>query len=94
LLNGGVSHYWGNAADYSLCFFCLALRGLEKEQEGLVMDKIEEILKRITCLEVEVAELKRKQWVVSPITEKIEVVGGYYQPGQPVTVNTTGAGIE
>jgi hypothetical protein len=67
---------------------------LEKEQEGLVMDKIEEILKRITCLEVEVAELKRKQWVMPPITEKIEVVGGYYQPGQPVMVNTTGAGIE
>jgi hypothetical protein len=41
-----------------------------------------------------VAELKRKQWVIPSITEKIEVVGGYYQPGQPVMVNTTGAGIE
>lgn len=49
------------------------------------MDRIEEILKRITCLEVEVADLKRKQWVIPPITEKIEVVGSYY---------TTGAGIE
>jgi hypothetical protein len=58
---------------------------LEKTQEELVMDKIEEILKRITCLEVEVADLKRKQWVIPPITEKIEVVGSYY---------TTGAGIE
>jgi hypothetical protein len=85
LLNGGVSHYWGNAADYSLCFFCLALRGLEKEQEGLVMDKIEELLKRVTCLEVEVAELKRNQWVIPTLTEKIEVIGRY---------TTTGAGIE
>jgi hypothetical protein len=49
------------------------------------MDKIEEILKRITCLEVEVAELKKKQWVFPQLAEKIEVIGSYH---------TTGAGIE
>jgi hypothetical protein len=49
------------------------------------MDKIEELLKRVTCLEVEVAELKRNQWVIPTLTEKTEVIGSYY---------TTGAGIE
>jgi len=49
------------------------------------MDKIEELLKRVTCLEVEVAELKRNQWVIPTLTEKIEVIGRY---------TTTGAGIE
>jgi hypothetical protein len=58
---------------------------LEKTQEELVMDKIEELLKRVTCLEVEVAELKRNQWVIPTLTEKTEVIGSYY---------TTGAGIE
>jgi len=84
-----VSHFGGNAADYGLCFFCLALRGLEKEQEGLVMDKIDELLKRITCLEAEVAELKRKQWTFEPLKERVEVIGGYYP-----NVNTVGAGIQ
>jgi hypothetical protein len=49
------------------------------------MDKIEELSKRITCLEIEVAELKRNQWAIPTLTEKMEVVGSYY---------TTGAGIE
>jgi hypothetical protein len=50
------------------------------------MDKIEELLKRVACLEVEVAELKRNRWEIPTLTEKIEVVGSYY--------TTTGAGIE
>jgi hypothetical protein len=62
---------------------------LEKEQEGLVMDTIEELLRRITCLEVEVAELKRNQWKIEPLKERVEIIGGYYP-----NVNTTGAGIQ
>jgi hypothetical protein len=89
LLNVGVSNLRSGAADYDLCFSCLAIRGLEKEQEGLVMDKIDELLKRITCLEAEVAELKRKQWTFEPLKERVEVIGGYYP-----NVNTTGAGIQ
>jgi len=89
LLNVGVSNPRSGAADYDLCFSCLAIRGLEKEQEGLVMDKIDELLKRITCLEAEVAELKRKQWTFEPLKERVEVIGGYYP-----NVNTVGAGIQ
>jgi hypothetical protein len=89
LLNSGGFHSCSNAADYDLCVFCVAIRGLEKEQEGLVMDKIEELLKRITCLEAEVAELKRKQWTFEPLKERVEVIGGYYP-----NVNTVGAGIQ
>jgi cell division protein FtsB len=65
--------------------FGVVVRRLEKEQEGLVKEQIEELLKRITCLEAEVAELKRNQWVIPTLTEKIEVIGRY---------TTTGAGIE
>ena len=53
------------------------------------MDKIEELLRRITCLEVEVAELKRNQWKIEPLKERVEIIGGYYP-----NVNTTGAGIQ
>jgi len=62
---------------------------LEKTQEELVMDKIEELLRRVTCLEVEVAELKRNQWKIEPSKERLEIIGGYYP-----NVNTTGAGIQ
>jgi len=72
----------------------VAIRGLEKEQEGLVMDKIEELLRRVANLEAEVSQLKKNQWSYGALTEPIEVVGGYYNPGQPVKVNTVGAGIE
>ena len=58
------------------------------------MDKIEELLRRVASLETEVSQLKKNQWSFGPLTEPIEVVGGYYQPGQPVKVNTVGAGIE
>jgi hypothetical protein len=58
---------------------------LEKEQERLVKEQIKELLKRVASLEAEVAELKRSQWAIPSLTEKIEVVGSYY---------TTGAGIE
>jgi hypothetical protein len=89
LPNGGVSDSGGNSADYGMCIFCVAIRGLEKEQEGLVKEQIEELLKRITCLEAEVAELKRKQWTFEPLKERVEVIGGYYP-----NVNTVGAGIQ
>jgi hypothetical protein len=72
-----------------MCFCRLVVRRLEKEQEGLVMDKIEELLNRVTCLEAEVAELKKKQWSFEPLKEKVEVIGRYYP-----SVNTVGAGIE
>ena len=88
LLNGGVSHFGGNAADYGLCFSCLAIRGLEKEQEGLVNEvsqQIKDLWERVSQLEAEVRELKKNQWAIPALTEKIEVVGSYY---------TTGAGIE
>lgn len=57
-------------------------------------EQIEELMKRVACLEAEVLQLRQKQWSFGPLTEPIEVVGGYYQPGQPVKVNTVGAGIE
>jgi hypothetical protein len=69
--------------------FGVVVRRLEKEQEGLVKEQIEELLKRITCLEAEVAELKRKQWTFEPLKERVEVIGGYYP-----NVNTVGAGIQ
>ena len=53
------------------------------------MDKIEELLSRVTCLEAEVAELKKKQWSFEPLKEKVEIIGGYYP-----SVNTVGAGIQ
>ena len=53
------------------------------------MDKIEELLKRVTCLEAEVAELKKKQWSFEPLKERVEVIGGYYS-----NVNTVGAAIQ
>lgn len=53
------------------------------------MDKIEELLNRVTCLEAEVAELKKKQWSFEPLKERVEVIGGYYP-----NVNTVGAGIQ
>ena len=53
------------------------------------MENIEELLKRITCLEAEVAELKQKQWTFEPLKERVEVIGGYYP-----NVNTVGAGIQ
>ena len=49
-------------------------------------EQIEELLRRVTCLEAEVSELKKKQWSFGPLTEPIEVVGSYY--------TTVGAGIE
>ena len=48
-------------------------------------EQIKQLLKRVASLEAEVAELKRNQWAIPSLTEKIEVVGSYY---------TTGAGIE
>ena len=86
-----MSHFGGNAADYGLCFSCLAIRGLEKEQEGLVNEvnpQIRDLWERVSQLEAEVRELKKKQWSFQPLKEKVEVIGGYYP-----NVNTTGAGI-
>lgn len=89
-----MSHCGGNAADYDMCVFSVAIRGLEKEQEGLVKEQIEELMRRVACLEAEVLQLRKNQWSFGPLTEPVQVVGGYYQTGQPVMVNTTGAGIE
>ena len=92
LLNGGVSHFGGNAADYGLCFSCLAIRGLEKEQEGLVNEvsqQIKDLWERVSQLEAEVRELKKNQWAFEPLKERVEIIGGYYP-----NVNTTGAGIQ
>lgn len=89
MLNGGVSHFGGNAADYGLCFSCLAIRGLEEEQEGLVSEvnsQIKDLWERVSQLEAEVRELKKNQWAFQPLREPIEVVGSYY--------TTVGAGIE
>jgi len=79
---------WVDPFDYDMRLCRLGVRRLEKEQKGLVMDAIEELLRRITCLEVEVAELKRNQWKIEPLKERVEVIGGYYP-----NVNTVGAGI-
>ena len=81
--------FWSNPFDYDMCFCRLVVRRLEREREGLVMDKIEELLKRVTCLEAEVAELKKKQWSFEPLKERVEIIGGYYP-----NVNTVGAGIQ
>jgi hypothetical protein len=91
LLNRGVFRSWGNAADYGLCFSCLAIRGLEKEQEGLVNEvsqQIKDLWERVSQLEAEVRELKKNQWAFEPLKERVEIIGGYYP-----NVNTTGAGI-
>jgi hypothetical protein len=88
LPNGGVSDSRGNSADYGMCIFCVAIRGLEKEQEGLVNEvnpQIRDLWERVSQLEAEVRELKKKQWSIGPLTEPIEVIGSYH--------TTVGAGI-
>lgn len=67
----------------------MALRGLEKEQEGLVKEQIEELMNRVACLEAEVLALKSKQWEIAPLKSPVEVIGGYYP-----NINTVGAGIQ
>jgi len=92
LLNVGVSNLRSGAADYDLCFSCLAIRGLEKEQEGLVNEvnqQIKDLWERVSQLEAEVRELKKNQWAFEPLKERVEVIGGYYP-----NVNTVGAGIQ
>jgi hypothetical protein len=92
LLNRSVFHFGGNAADYGLCFSRLAIRRLEKEQEGLVNEvnpQIKDLWERVSQLEAEVRELKKNQWAFEPLKERVEVIGGYYP-----NVNTVGAGIE
>lgn len=87
-----MSHFGGNAADYDMCVFSVAIRGLEKEQEGLVNEvnqQIKDLWERVSQLEAEVRELKKNQWAFEPLKERVEVIGGYYP-----NVNTTGAGIQ
>lgn len=89
LHNGCRSNFGVSSFNDDMRLFGVVVRRLEKEQEGLVKEQIEELLKRITCLEAEVAELKRKQWTFEPLKERVEVIGGYYP-----NVNTVGAGIQ
>lgn len=86
MLNSISPRYWGCFPDNGMRFLGLGIRGLEKEQEGLVKSEIEMLKERVACLEAEVSELKKKQWSFGPLTEPIEVVGSYY--------TTVGAGIE
>jgi hypothetical protein len=61
---------------------------LEKEQEGLVNEvnpQIRDLWERVSQLEAEVRELKKKQWSFGPLTGPIEVIGSYH--------TTVGAGI-
>jgi len=54
-----------------------------------VNPQIRDLWERVSQLEAEVRELKKKQWSFQPLKEKVEVIGGYYP-----NVNTTGAGIQ